>query len=789
MSHRPNSPLALVVLAACTFPSPGGFPCDIDGACGDGLVCVARVCVAAPRSCAAAVSAGFEHTCAVREDHTAWCWGRNDAGQIGDGTTEDRPAPVQVPALRPVTAVASGESHTCALADDRTVWCWGSNELGQLGGAVSSKQPIQVQGVTAQAIASGRAHTCAVLEDATVKCWGANSFGQIGNNRTMASSPPDAARLADGPLRNIASIAASGDATCAIDGDGQLWCWGRNTADMLGDGPSEFLAPRMVALSLPAPSLPVAQVAFGDAFLCAMTRDQGERGPRPAVYCLGDDTYEQLGSGGSSSAPVQIELPFTPGALIAGFRFACVTEARDGGRDQQRLWCWGENDDLQLADGFERNHGTPIATGYAHVTAASGGRAHLCAVSDAGAIACSGYNGRGQLGDGTRTVQGMPPPPIAGLRGATSITTGGEHSCAVVDGSVLCWGRNEVGQLGNGTVDDTAQPTRVAGIQGATTVIAGSEHTCALVDGGAMCWGLNFAGQVGDHVGDISSVPRRVINEADGKPLGGIVQLAVGGDHSCALLASGVLKCWGGNGSNQLGLHDGTCESLGCSRAVTVLMLPSARIREIALGDSHTCVTVAEPVPPASERRVVYCWGRNASGQLGDDTTSNRPEPMPVLGLDGLDIEHINLQGDFSCATATDGKVRCWGAGGEGQLGDGTSGQNRRVPGPTVASVSGATRLRGGDSHACVVADAGLQCWGLGNLGQLGDGEYDRRVMPVVVPLAAGAKVRDLAGGAQHTCALLDDGTVTCWGDDRAGQLGDGMFDRRSPVAPQLPCP
>ncbi|HZJ64532.1 MAG TPA: hypothetical protein VFD36_13515 [Kofleriaceae bacterium] len=782
MSQRSKSPLAAVVLAACTFPSPGGFPCEGNGECGDGLVCMERVCVPAPRSCVAAVSTRFEHTCAVRDDHTVWCWGRNDAGQLGDGTTEDRPTPVQVPALPPVTAVAPGELHTCALASDKSVWCWGSSELGQLGGAVSSKQPIAVPGVTAQAIASGRNHSCALLDDATVKCWGNNGFGQIGNNREMTSSPPDLARISDGPLRNIESIAAAADVTCAINRDGQLWCWGHNDADMLGDGPSAILAPRQVPFAQP-----VAQVAFGEAFLCALTRDQGGGGP-PAVYCLGDDSYEQLGSGGSSSAPVPISLPFTPGALIAGLRFACATEASDGGHDQQRLWCWGEDDDLQLADGRERNHGSPIVTAYAHVTAAAGGRTHLCALSDGGAIACSGFNGRGQLGDGSRTVQGSPPPPIAGVRGATSIAAGGGHSCAVVDGSVLCWGRNDVGQLGIGTLDDTARPTRVEGIQGATMVAAGAQHTCALVDGGALCWGNNFVGQVGDHVGDISSVPRRVLNDDDGTPLAGIVQLAVGGDHSCALLAGGGLKCWGANGNNEIGVHAGTCGSFGCSRAVTV-DTEGRHLQEIALGDAHTCATNLEPVPPAGERRVVYCWGRNVNAQLGDNTTINRPEPMPVLGLDGLDIEHINAQGEFSCATATDGMVRCWGAGGAGQLGDGGSSQNRRIAGPTVASVTGARKLRGGDAHACVLADAGLQCWGLGSLGQLGDGGYVARETPVAVSLPAGAKVRDLAGGALHTCALLDDGTVTCWGDGRAGQLGNGMFDRRTPVAPQLPCP
>src|SRR5207253_335143 len=134
---------------------------------------------------------------ALLPNGTVWCWGRNDEGQLGDGTTLGRPAPVQVAGITGALAVSGGYHHTCALLSDGTVQCWGRNLEGQLGDGTttSSATPVRVGGVTgAVAVSAGILHTCALLSNGTVKCWGAvgpnNDFGQLGNGATTGSSTP-----------------------------------------------------------------------------------------------------------------------------------------------------------------------------------------------------------------------------------------------------------------------------------------------------------------------------------------------------------------------------------------------------------------------------------------------------------------------------------------------------------------------------------------------------------------------------------------------------------------------
>ncbi|HSS01215.1 MAG TPA: hypothetical protein VLM79_29355, partial [Kofleriaceae bacterium] len=174
---------ALALVAACELPHDrAAATCGPDADCPAGQVCVDQVCVAEPSTCAQAVSAGDGHSCAIREDHTAWCWGRNEAGQLGDGTVDDRTEPVQVAGATSFTAIAAGFDHTCAVAEDRSVWCWGSNESGQAGNAAASLQPVPVGNISdVTAITVGRDHSCALTGDGHVKCWGANDSGQLGN--------------------------------------------------------------------------------------------------------------------------------------------------------------------------------------------------------------------------------------------------------------------------------------------------------------------------------------------------------------------------------------------------------------------------------------------------------------------------------------------------------------------------------------------------------------------------------------------------------------------------------
>ncbi|MBI4700605.1 MAG: hypothetical protein HY744_05490 [Deltaproteobacteria bacterium] len=197
--------------------------------------------VSALGTSALAVATGGYHTCAVKKDGTLWCWGRNADGELGDGTTQSKSSPVQVSALgTSALAVAAGGYHTCAVKAGGTLWCWGNNEYGQLGDGTTQDEtsPVQVSvlGTSALAVAGGQAHTCAVKAGGTLWCWGRNANGQLGDGTTQdKTSPVQVPALGTSAL----AVAAGNDHTCAVKAGGTLWCWGNNEYGQLGDGTTQ----------------------------------------------------------------------------------------------------------------------------------------------------------------------------------------------------------------------------------------------------------------------------------------------------------------------------------------------------------------------------------------------------------------------------------------------------------------------------------------------------------------------------------------------------------------------
>jgi subtilisin-like proprotein convertase family protein len=205
-----------------------------DGNSGHGFDSSTPVAVSLPSGrTASSVSAGDWHTCAVLDDGSAYCWGRNSVGQLGDGTTTTSSTPVAVslPSGRTATSVSAGGYHTCAVLDDGSAYCWGDNSDGQLGDGTTtdSSTPVAVSlpsGLTATSVDLGEYHTCAVLDDASAYCWGWNFYGQLGDGTTTDSSTPVAVSLPSG--RTATSVDAGKYHTCAVLDDASAYCWGFN---------------------------------------------------------------------------------------------------------------------------------------------------------------------------------------------------------------------------------------------------------------------------------------------------------------------------------------------------------------------------------------------------------------------------------------------------------------------------------------------------------------------------------------------------------------------------------
>lgn len=358
-------------------------------------------------------------------------------------------------------------------------------------------------------------------------------------------------------------------------------------------------------------------------------------------------------------------------------------------------------------------------------------------------------------------TSGSRPGLAAGM---VAVSCGNLHTCALTTtGGVKCWGDNHSGQLGDGSTTDRNVPVDVAGLgSGVIGVSAGTHHSCALsATGGVKCWGDNTYGQLGDGANLDRTGPVSVVGLA-----GGVVAVSAGGAHTCAVTAAGGVKCWGDNDSGQLG--DGSTSDQNVP--VDVIGLNTGVVA-IGAGHTHSCAV--------TETGGAKCWGSNGSGQLGDATTVDRHAPVDVVGLGGEEIAAVDTGGVHTCAPTTEGGVACWGSNTSGQLGDGTT-TGRYGPGDVSGLTSGVASIAAGLEYTCAltVPEDGVKCWGHNGVGALGDGSSTDRHTPVDVSgLDSGATA--IATGSYHTCAVTTAGGVKCWGSNWDGELGDGTNDIR----------
>ncbi len=297
------------------------------------------------------------------------------------------------------------------------------------------------------------------------------------------------------------------------------------------------------------------------------------------------------------------------------------------------------------------------------------------------------------------------------------------------------------------------------GMVGVIALAAGGNHTCAILSSGqAGCWGSNVTGQLGGPGPMYSSTPAVVPS------LGSAVALAAGSNFTCTLLADHTVTCWGANGSGQTGAA--ASQVSGPARVGGIV-----DAQAIAAGAEHACALLADG--------KVKCWGNNEQGQLGNGATANSSAPVEASGL--ANATSIAAGGRHTCALAADGSAWCWGSNNSGQLGNANT-----EPAPTPVRVAGlgaaAKGLAAGINHTCaLLADGSVACWGRNQSGQLGISPSAEVSGPVRV--AALSSVRAVAAGYSHTCALLEDGTLKCWGNNQAGQLGDGKTANSSSPA------
>lgn len=367
---------------------------------------------------------------------------------------------------------------------------------------------------------------------------------------------------------------------------------------------------------------------------------------------------------------------------------------------------------------------TITSNGTAELSKIDIGDYHSCAITPAGGVKCWGLNGNGQLGNGTGTASNTPVDVTGLTSGVKALAVGSYHTCAIMTaGNVKCWGSNTQGQLGNGNTSSSNVPVNVLNITNAVQISAAdgngaNGHTCATLSTGAVkCWGSNGAGQLGNGTTVNSSVPVDV-------NLGTTATLvALGSSQSCAITKAATVKCWGSGTSGQLG----NGANANSSNPVDVKNLTG--VVAVKGGGDNTSKIATCAVTGSG---ALMCWGSNSDGQLGNGTNTNSNVPMAVNGL-GSGVVSVALGNRHACAALASGGVKCWGWGANGQLGNGSTATSNN-PVQVSGLSSGITAIAAGYQHSCAIAASGaVQCWGANGNGQLGNGTNTQSTTPVTV--------------------------------------------------------
>lgn len=335
-------------------------------------------------------------------------------------------------------------------------------------------------------------------------------------------------------------------------------------------------------------------------------------------------------------------------------------------------------------------------------------------------------------------------------------------------------------------------------------VRAGTSHTCARFSGGGVkCWGANAFGQLGlGNTTDRGTLPAQMGQALPYVALGGLSALAItaGEAHTCSILSDGNVKCWGRNFYGQLGLgdtdtHGDQSGEMGADLPIVALDALGVEVKASAIsaGTAHTCALVTPT--------KVKCWGNNTFGQLGQGDTKHRGDEPNEMGdkllpiaLDlpfGVVVNDLSAGATHTCVLLSDGTIRCWGNNDEGQLGlgdrfargDEPYEMGEYLPTIDLGLAQGTTvhDISAGAAHTCALLSNGnVKCWGKNDFGQLGLGDQDARgdepnemgqSLPTV-DLGPGMTATSIHAGHSHTCALLSSGRVKCWGRNLYGQLG-----------------
>jgi uncharacterized repeat protein (TIGR02543 family) len=892
------------------------------------------------------VLSGFDYNVAVTSNGRLFTWGKNDYGQLGDNTTTQKTIPTNITwrlsllTGESVSAIAVGRNHSAALTSSGRIFIWGRNDAANLGDGTTTQRNVPVNitgrfaletGEKVTSISLGGLSSAVTTSNHRLFVWGYNFDGQLGDGTTSQRNAP-----VDNTMRfnlenneTISSIEIGDYFTSVLTSRGNIYTFGNNVEGQLGDGTNISKNTPILIQSSTTHSLETVNVEYGSTLLnetdvirLGYTFDgwydilnpnikyNGTTMPAQNLHVFArwyinsyTITYHLNGGMNHITNPnaynvtTQVELlsPQKTGhsfegwfldaqftnevttiqigstgdiTLFAKFNINTYTISFDsmGGsevsdisqnfsaeieepqlptRESYTFGGWYSNNEFSnpytfstmpaqnitlyakwntvtYSITYELNEGTnntsnpetfnvnskfnlqsPTRTGYSfdgwyESSDLLGSPVKNIEVGRTGNLM---LHAKWSINSYTYTIIDVDYDPLNSIllnvdETITQVSLGSIHSSALTsNGRLFTWGRNTSGQLGDGTTTQRNSPVEItAGLnlisgETITQVSLGSSHSSALTSSGRLfTWGYNYYGQLGDGTTTDRNLPTNITARFNLSVGETITQVSLGISLSSALTSSGRLFTWGSNSFGQLG--DGTTTDRNLPTNITARFNLSVgeTIHQVTLGGAHSSLLTS--------RGRLFIWGFNTDGRLGVGTTTDRSTPTEINARfnlnEGETIALVSLGDGHSSAATSTGRLFTWGSNGNGQLGDGTTTQRNSpveiTAGLNLISGETITQLSLGGFHSSALTSNGrLFTWGHNRNGQLGDGTTTDRNLPTNITarfnLSVGETITQVSLGNSHSSALTSTGRLFTWGMNFYGQLGDGTTtDRKTPT-------
>ncbi len=621
------------------------------------------------------VSAGNKHACALLETGEIWCWGDTQSvTALGDGvTTTTSQIPVQVTGNKDYVDVSAGYNHTCAVRQNGEAWCWGGGTGGQLGNAANSNSAIPVKVSTVNNFLQIDANlyqpsTCGVTKSGSAYCWGTETAnGNFANGATSGvQNTPSAVTTT---VNDIAQISAGPNTTCVLRHNGQIWCAGNQTGGRVGNG---LTAGNTNVLARVLGGGTYKKVSFGESSGCGLSTNN-------ELWCWGQDNVGQLGNGPNvtSNQATPVKLPGENYIDVnGGSDFFLVLQSKKFNKTSNidprtgRIavsgnntadaacyidlegvaWCWGTNTNGQLGNGTTTPSVSPVrvvsSEKWKKIVIS---KDHACGIKKGGTLWCWGNDASGQLGNGGTTGDQTSPYQV-GTELWNDIAVATDVSCGIkVDGTAWCWGNDTNGVLGNGATSSAqTSPAAISETGPWKKISVGMTTACAIkVDDTAWCWGDDSIGSVGNGSPAANvDVPVRIKEPGPWQDISA-------GFASCGIKTDGTAWCWGDTDTTGSGSTGGyQPEQIRTEGAWS----------NVSTSNDHICGIKMDG--------TAWCWGHGTNGKLGNAGTAGQPLPVAVVG--GGSWIALEAGNNFTCGIKANESVWCWGSDSNGKLGNGT---------------------------------------------------------------------------------------------------------------------